>query len=315
MKQKMLTPKTREILTDIVYLAISGLLFAVAYNMFFVPGAIFIGGAGGIATALNILFGTPTGIMIILINVPLVALFMIFYGAKSAVKGIVGILVSSIFVDGTANLGIFTQAFPNAAENRLLCAIFGGIVLGSAVAFMFARGYSTGGSDLIAFLVKIITPNAPTHQVIFCVEAAVVILASAITCESVFEAFVMTVFFSIVCTFMQTNALNIVNGGFDKTRVAYIFTDKYEDVANAMLTDLKRGVTLIDGQGWYTKEDKKIIFCVVKKNEIFALKKLVRAMDENAFMILSEATETIGRGFKAGVGDVAIEPKKMRKGK
>ena len=312
MKQKLLTPKTREILTDIVYLAISGLLFAVAYNMFFVPGAIFIGGAGGIATALNILFGTPTGTMIILINVPLVALFMIFYGAKSAVKGIVGILVSSLFVDGTANLAIFTQAFPNASENRLLCAIFGGIVLGAAVAFMFARGYSTGGSDLITFLVKIVTPNAPTHQIIFGVEAFVVLLASMITNDNI-QNFVMTVFFSIICTFMQVNALNIVNGGFDKTRVAYIFTDKYEEVADAMLTGLKRGVTLLDGQGWYTKEDKKIIFCVVKKNEIFLLKKLVRSMDENAFMILSEATETIGRGFKAGVGDVSIEPKKKKK--
>ena len=312
MKQKLLTPKTREILTDIVYLAISGLLFAVAYNMFFVPGAIFIGGAGGIATALNILFGTPTGTMIILINVPLIALFMIFYGAKSAVKGIVGILVSSLFVDGTANLAIFTQAFPNASENRLLCAIFGGIVLGAAVAFMFARGYSTGGSDLITFLVKIVTPNAPTHQIIFGVEAFVVLLASMITNDNI-QSFVMTVFFSIICTFMQVNALNIVNGGFDKTRVAYIFTDKYEEVANAMLTGLNRGVTLLDGQGWYTKEDKKIIFCVVKKNEIFILKKLVRSMDENAFMILSEATETIGRGFKAGVGDVSIEPKKKKK--
>lgn len=312
MKKTTLNPKFREILTDIVYLCISGIFFAIAYNMFFVPGAIFIGGAGGIATALNILFGLPTGTMIILINVPLVVLFMIFYGVKSAAKGIVGILVSSIFVDGTAMLGIFTAAFPNAAENRLLCAIFGGIVLGCAVAFMFARGYSTGGSDLIAFLVKIVIPNAPTHQVIFGVEAFVVLLASLITSNNL-EAFVMTVFFSIVCTFMQTNALNIVNGGFDKTRVAYIFTDKYEDIANAMLKELKRGVTLIDGQGWYTKEDKKIIFCVVKKNEIFALKKLVREMDENAFMILSEATETIGRGFKAGVGDVAIEPKKKRK--
>ena len=312
MKQKTLNPKLKEILTDIVYLCISGLLFAIAYNMFFVPGAIFIGGAGGIATALNILFNIPTGTMIILINVPLVALFMLFYGAKSAVKGIVGILVSSLFVDGTAMLGIFGEAFPNAAENRLLCAILGGLVLGAAVAFMFARGYSTGGSDLIAFLVKIFIPNASTPNVIFGVEACVVLIASLITNDTI-STIVMSIFFSIICTFMQTNALSTINGGFDKTRVAYIFSDKYEELADAMMKDLKRGVTIIDGQGWYTKEDKKIIFCVVKKNEIFPLKTLVRHMDENAFMILSEATETIGRGFKAGVGDVVIEPKKKIK--
>lgn len=318
MKQTTLNPKIKEILTDIVYLCISGLLFAIAYNMFFVPGAIFIGGAGGIATALNILFHIPTGTMIILINVPLVVLFMIFYGAKSAVKGIIGILVSSLFVDGTAILdekfGIFSGAFPNGAENRLLCAILGGLVLGAAVAFMFARGYSTGGSDLIAFLVKIFLPNASTPNVIFGVEACVVLVASLITNDTI-STIVMSIFFSIICTFMQTNALSTINGGFDKTRVAYIFSDKYEELADAMMKDLKRGVTIIDGQGWYTKEDKKIIFCVVKKNEIFPLKTLVRHMDENAFMILSEATETIGRGFKAGVGDVVIEPKKKRKAK
>lgn len=318
MKQTTLNPKIKEILTDIVYLCISGLLFAIAYNMFFVPGAIFIGGAGGIATALNILFHIPTGTMIILINVPLVVLFMIFYGAKSAVKGIIGILVSSLFVDGTAILdekfGIFSGAFPNGAENRLLCAILGGLVLGAAVAFMFARGYSTGGSDLIAFLVKIFLPNASTPNVIFGVEACVVLVASLITNDTI-STIVMSIFFSIICTFMQTNALSTINGGFDKTRVAYIFSDKYEELADAMMKDLKRGVTIIDGQGWYTKEDKKIIFCVVKKNEIFPLKTLVRHMDENAFMILSEATETIGRGFKAGVGDVVIEPKKKKKAK
>ena len=318
MKQTTLNPKIKEILTDIVYLCISGLLFAIAYNMFFVPGAIFIGGAGGIATALNILFHIPTGTMLILINVPLVVLFMIFYGAKSAVKGIIGILVSSLFVDGTAILdekfGIFSGAFPNGAENRLLCAILGGLVLGAAVAFMFARGYSTGGSDLIAFLVKIFLPNASTPNVIFGVEACVVLVASLITNDTI-STIVMSIFFSIICTFMQTNALSTINGGFDKTRVAYIFSDKYEELADAMMKDLKRGVTIIDGQGWYTKEDKKIIFCVVKKNEIFPLKTLVRHMDENAFMILSEATETIGRGFKAGVGDVVIEPKKKKKAK
>ena len=318
MKQTTLNPKIKEILTDIVYLCISGLLFAIAYNMFFVPGAIFIGGAGGIATALNILFHIPTGTMIILINVPLVVLFMIFYGAKSAVKGIIGILVSSLFVDGTAILdekfGIFSGAFPNGAENRLLCAILGGLVLGAAVAFMFARGYSTGGSDLIAFLVKIFLPNASTPNVIFGVEACVVLVASLITNDTI-STIVMSIFFSIICTFMQTNALSTINGGFDKTRVAYIFSDKYEELADAMMKDLKRGVTFIDGQGWYTKEDKKIIFCVVKKKEIFPRKTLVRHMDENAFMILSEATETIGRGFKAGVGDVVIEPKKKKKAK
>ncbi len=315
MKLPVKNPLLREIMTDIAYLFVSGVLFAIAYNMFFVPGQIFIGGAGGIATALNILFGLPTGTMITLINVPLVIVFAIFYGARSCVKAVVGILVSSTFVDVTAMMGIFDGLFPNPENNRLLCALFGGIVLGAAVAFMFTRGYSTGGSDLIAFIVKVFVPNLPTHKLLFVIETAVVLCASIMTkdangSDGTLSAVLMSVFFSVITTFMQTNALPIVNGGFDKTRVAYIFTDRYPEVADALMEEMNRGVTLIDGQGWYTKESKKIIFCVVKKNEIFALKSLVRRMDENAFMILSEATETIGKGFKAGVGDVSIEPKR-----
>ena len=308
----------REILTDAIYLIASGLLFAIAYNMFFVPGQIFIGGAGGIATALNILFGLPTGTMITVINIPLVILFAIFYGARSCVKAVVGILVSSVFVDGTAALGIFDGLFPNAADNRLLCALFGGIVLGAAVAFMFTRGYSTGGSDLIALIVKVFMPKISTHNLLFAIETAVVIGASVMTknangSDGTFAAVLMSIFFSVITTFMQTNAFNIINSGFDKTRVAHIFTDRYEEIADVLMKEINRGVTLIDGQGWYTKESKKIIFCVVKKNEIFNLKTLVRKMDENAFMILSEATETIGKGFKAGVADISIEPKKKKK--
>ncbi len=313
MKQTKMSPHLREILTDVIYLFMSGCLFAIAYNMFLVPGKIFIGGAGGIATALNVLFGLPTGLMTVVINVPLVLLFMLFYGMKSTIKGIVGILVSSTFVDVTAMLIDFNQLFPNAEGNKILCVLLGGLSLGAAVAFMFARGYSTGGSDLAAFIVKVFIPKTPTPKVIFAIDAFVVVFAAFITYkQDGFAAILMSVFFSIITTFMQTTSLGVINGGFDKTRVAYIFSDHYDAIADAMMEKLSRGVTLLDGQGWYTKEDKKIIFCVVKKNEIFTLKSLVREMDENAFMILSEATETIGRGFKAGVGDVSIEPKKRK---
>ncbi len=320
-------PSLREILTDIGFLFVSGILFGVAYNMFLVPGGIFIGGAGGIATALNILFGLPTGLMIFLINVPLVLLFWFFYGFRSCIKAIIGIIVSSVFVDltGPDGLNIFQCPIENPESNTILCALFGGIVIGVAVAFMFVRGYTTGGSDLAAFLVKIPFPKVSTPKLLLIIDILVVVVASFATCFFASGTFVMneasiyacylSILFSFLATFMFSSMLEFMNSGFDKTRVAYIFSDKYETIANEMMTNLNRGVTVLDGTGWYTKESKKVIFCVVKKNEIFALKTLVRSLDENAFMILSEATETIGQGFKAGIADVAIEPKKRGKKK
>ena len=315
MEKKRSSAKWKEILTDIGYLFFSGILFGVAYNMFFVPGEIFIGGAGAIATALNIMFDVPTGLMIFLINVPLVLLFWYFYGLRYCIKAIVGIIVSSVFVDVTDALGIFQCPFANPEENTILCALFGGIVIGIAVSFMFVRGYTTGGSDLAAFLVKVPFPKVSTPRLLLAIDIVVIIGSSVSTTlyegNSIYDCY-LSILFSFLATFMFSSMLEFMNSGFDKTKVAYIFSDRYEEIADAVMQNIRRGVTVLDGKGWYTKEDKKVVLCVVKKNEIFPLKSLVRSIDENAFMILSEAEETIGQGFKEGIGDVAIEPKKSR---
>ena len=326
MEKKKSPKKLRELLLDIGYLFASGILFGVAYNMFFVPGEIFIGGAGAIATALNIMFGLPTGLMIFLINVPLVLLFWYFYGLRYCLKAIVGIIVSSVFVDATAALGIFQCPFPNPEENTILCALFGGIVIGIAVSFMFVRGYTTGGSDLAAFLVKVPFPKISTPRLLLAIDIIVIVFSSFFTTffaegfptaetfnEATVYACYVSILFSFLATFMFSSMLEFMNNGFDKTKVAYIFSEHYEEIADRIIKDVRRGVTIMDGFGWYSKTDKKVIFCVVKKNEIFPLKSLVRSIDENAFMILSEATETIGLGFKEGIGDVSIEPKKKKK--
>ena len=326
MEKKKKSLKLADILTDIGYLFASGILFGVAYNMFFVPGGIFIGGAGAIATALNIMFGLPTGLMIFLINVPLVLLFWHFYGFRFCAKAIVGIIVSSIFVDLTDALGIFQCPFADPSANTILCALFGGIVIGIAVSLMFVRGYTTGGSDLAAFLIKVPFPKVSTPRLLLAIDVIVIVFSSFFTTffengfptaetfskTAVYDCY-LSMLFSFLATFMFSSMLEFMNNGFDKTKVAYIFSDHYEKIADAIGTDIRRGVTVLDGTGWYSKTDKKVLLCVVKKNEIFPLKSLVRSMDENAFMILSEATETIGLGFKEGIGDVSIEPKKRKK--
>ncbi len=307
MTKKLNDLKSKEIFSDILNLFISGCFFALAYNMFLVPGGIFIGGAGGIATVLRILYGLPTGLMIFCINMPLLLLFMCFYGFRSSVKALVGISVSSLFVEVTERLDFLLPAF--SADDYVLNAIFGGGVLGIAVAFMFKRGYTTGGSDLAALLLKLKFKGLPTPKVILAVDACVVLFAAIATKDA------HSILYSFLAIFMCSSALEFVNGGFDKTRLAYIFSEKYQEVADSLMKNLNRGVTLLDGMGWYTKEDKKIILCVVKKNELFELKTAVRNIDASAFMILGEATETIGEGFKEVLGDIAIEPKKRGKKK
>ena len=173
---------------------------------------------------------------------------------------------------------------------------------------MFARGYTTGGSDLAALLLKIKFASLPTAKLILVLDAAVVIFSAAVTGSYV------SIFFSFIAILLSSAALEFVSGGFDHTRLAFIFSENYALIADALTEKLERGVTILDGTGWYTKESRKVILCVVKKNEIYTLKALVKSLDPDAFMILGEATETIGEGFKEGVGDVSIEPRRRGKG-
>ena len=108
-------------------------------------------------------------------------------------------------------------------------------------------------------------------------------------------------------------SIEIVTGGFDKSKMAFIFSSKHEEIASAVADKIGRGVTLIDGEGWYTKEKKKIVFCVVKKNEIFLLKTIARSVDPRAFIVLGDSTETIGEGFKENISDSTFKPKELKK--
>jgi len=301
--------KVSTILWDIVYLAIGGFIYSIAYNMFLVPGEIFVGGVGGISTVLHVLYGWPTGLMIFLLNLPLVILFAIFYGLRSSIKTIICISVGSVFVDVFAALDIFPSAFANPTENKLLYAIFGGIVLGSAIGIMFSRGYTSGGTDIVALLLKLKFKKLSMSNLILLIDV-VVILYAAISMKDW-----LTILYSFVVVFMFTNTISIVTGGFDKGGLAYIFSSKYEEIADAISTKMHRGVTLVDGMGWYNKTPCKVILCVVKKSEMFQLKLLAKQMDPDSFMIMSETTETLGRGFKMNVGDAGFEKKPIEKAK
>lgn len=296
--------KLQSVLIDAGILVLGGVLFAVAYNMFFLPGEIFIGGAGGIAEVLNLLFGLPTGLMIIAINIPLALLFCIFYGYRSGIKSFIGITVTSLSIDF---IKFLPEAFPQPKENAFLCAIFGGISLGAAIGIMLYRGFTTGGSDFVALLIKLKAKKISTAKLIAIVDA-IVIIGAAIVMKNF-----LSVFYSLVSVLVTSLSIEIVTGGFDKSKMAFIFSSKHEEIASAVADKIGRGVTLIEGEGWYTKEKKKIVFCVVKKNEIFLLKTIARSVDPRAFIVLGDSTETIGEGFKENISDSTFKPKELKK--
>ena len=157
----------------------------------------------------------------------------------------------------------------------------------------------------MAFLLKLKVKKLSTAKLIAAVDAVVIISAAVVTKNF------LSVFYSFISVLVCSLTIETVTGGFEKTKIAYVFSDRYEQIADAFSEKLRRGVTIIDGEGWYTKDKKHIIFCVVKKNELFLLKAIAKEVDPSAFIVLGDATETIGEGFKAGLGDTSIEPRNL----
>ena len=124
----------------------------------------------------------------------------------------------------------------------------------------------------------------------------------------------MTVLYSAVAIFLFTTVLDMTVSGFEKARLALIFSERFEEIAEVISTELERGITLLHGEGWYTKKESRAVMCVVKKNEIYKLKKIVRGIDKNAFVVLTEVTQAIGEGFNENGGEnVPLYPKRGTK--
>lgn len=273
------------IISHAISVAVGAVMFAIAINMFLSPSETVIGGATGIATVLNILFNTPIGMMIMLINVPLIIINWILFGFKFLIKTIIGLAASSIVTDLLTFLPVLT-------DDRLLCSILGGLFMGVGLGFFFSKGYTTGGTDLISCILKRKFPNMSNSVLIFIVDM-IIVIASAIILKDFND-----IFYSIIAIFVGTVCIDYVIGGINSATLALIITDKPDEVSNMILTVMDRGTTLLSAKGGYTKKDKQVVMCVVKKSQIYDLKQNVNLISADSFVIFTNASEVRGSGFE-----------------
>lgn len=283
-------PKTKQRISEKIYLIgsfiVGSLLYGAAMNMFLKPGGIVLGGATGISTTVNYLFHTPIGLGIIVINIPIIIISLKVFGLKALINTILGILGTSIAVD--------TMTFmPVTITDPLLCAIFGGLCLGAGTGTLFTRGFTTGGSDLISLILKRKFKQMSTGKLIMIIDFVVIAAAALITRH------LEGIFYSLIATYAYMLMIDLVLGGADKAKLAFIISPKYQIIADDIFNQLSRGVTILYGRGWYTKDDKCILMCVVKKTELYKIKVLIHSIDPEAFIIFSDASEVMGYGFKS----------------
>ena len=271
-----------------LFIFLGSVIYAVAFDWAFVPNDIAFGGLTGMGQIINhFVPAIPIGVAVMLMNVPLFIAGWHFLGGHMLVSSLVAMAVSNVAVDGLAVLYQFKPMDP------VLACIFGGLLMGLSLGLIFLQGATTGGTDIVARLLKLKLSWLPMGKLLMAADL-VVILSVALVFKSL-----ETALYGLVALYISSLVMDGVLYGLDTAKVAYIISDKPEEIAQAILKDMDRSFTYLEGEGGYTHVNKKVILCAFKQKEIVAIKAVVRELDPNAFMIVTAAHEVLGEGFRS----------------
>lgn len=259
--------------------------FALGFDLFLLPNAMNTGGVSGLSMVVQKLLGFGSvGIIQIIINLPLFLMAGMKIGKKFFYGSLVGMVASSVFIDWFAVL-------PAPQTETLLGALYGAVLCGLGIGMVFACGASTGGTDILVRLLKQRFRNVPVGNISMCIDLAVAVLTGI-----VFRDVTKTLYTGIT-VFVTSRVVDAVVYRFDYSKVVMIVSREYETMARQIGDKLHRGSTFLYGQGSYSGEDTKVVVTAVKRQQLAELKELVNSIDENAFIICTEAHQVLGDGF------------------
>lgn len=260
-------------------------LFALGFSLFLEPNDINTGGVSGLAQVVVHLTGIGSvGTVSIILNLPLFIVGGIRIGKRFFVGSLLGMLVSSVMIDVFSLISIVFQ-------ETLVCGIYGGLLCGLGLGIVFASGTSTGGSDILVRMLKLRYRNVPIGTISMCFDGFVVFLTGLVFRD------ISKALYSGIVVFITGRVMDVVIYRFDYSKVALIISDQAEVIAKDVCDKLDRGATFLHGQGYYSRQDKKVVLTVVKKRQLAELKELVMERDPFAFVIVQEAHQVLGDGF------------------
>ena len=277
-----------KLIAKILIVAIGALVGALALNLFLVPVRLAPGGVSGISTVVYHLSGISVGILIFVINIPIFILGFVNFGKRFVAWSVVGTFALSLFV-------FLTEWVLPVTEDLLLASVFGGALLGLGLGVVIRVGATTGGSDIVAKSVYKRFPAVSIGQFILIVDILVIAFAGI-----VFGQWEI-ILYSGIALYISSKVIDAVVEGLDFAKAAFIISDKSEEIGKYVLEQMGRGVTGLSGCSLYTGRDRMVLMCVIKKHEINRLKSAIREIDPHAFVVLSDAREVLGQGFKEAV--------------
>jgi uncharacterized membrane-anchored protein YitT (DUF2179 family) len=281
-RRRTLSPKW-ELLIEYLYILMGSAIVAIAFNVFLLPNRIASGGVSGISTILHATLGWQPAYVQWAFNIPLFIAGVVLLGKQFGIKTLVGTLFLPFVV-------YLTKDFEPVTPDPLLGSLFGGIGVGAGLGIVFRGKASTGGTDLAAQIIHKYTGLSLGTCVIL-IDGLIVLTAAL-----VFD--VEQALYALIALFITSKTIDFVQVGFGYSKMAMIITNKEEEVRQAILHKIDRGVTKLSAYGGYTENERPVLMCVVEQSEFTKLKQLVKGIDPSAFVIVMDATEVLGEGFK-----------------
>lgn len=277
--------KMKRIIIEIMGTIIGSFIMAIGVSLFLLPNQLSSGGVAGIATITYYLLKIPMGTMILLINVPLFLFSIYKIGKGFFIKSMIGTLSLSIFID-------FLDRLEPLTNDQFLASIYGGIIIGIGTAIILKANSSTGGTDLMSYIVREYKPTVSLSRAIIIMDAIIVSL------NVLFLKEIEIGLYSAIAIYVMGKMIDILFEGIYFTKLLLIISDKNEQIAKQIGDKIKRGTTGLFGKGMYTKEEKMVLMCAASRGDIAKIKMVARKIDPHSFIVITNAREVVGLGFK-----------------
>ena len=278
----------KQLITEIIGTILGALVMAISVSFFLLPNELSSGGFSGIATILYYRLKVPMGITIASLNIPLFLMAGYKLGKRFFLKSLIGTISLSVFIDLLDKYRVITN-------DKMLAAIYGGILTGVGTAIILKSHSSTGGSDLVTYIIKKYNTKIELGHAITIIDAIIVSL------NVVFLRKIEIGLYSAITIYLMGLMIDVVFEGIFFSKLIFIISDKNEKIANEIQTKINRGITGIYGKGMYENKNKLILMCAVDRRDIANIKKLILSIDKDAFVVVTNSREVLGYGFKNNI--------------
>lgn len=274
----------------LITVCLGATLYGVALGLFFAPNDIAPGGVSGVAVMLATVVPVGVGSLTMMINLPLLIIAILKWGWKFLFSTVVAIIVSGVTAD-------FCAFFPAVTENRMLAALAGGALMGFSCGLVFRAGSTTGGTDIVTRLLRVKYPHFKLSTLLLIIDG-IIAFTSGIVFKNPENAL-----YSLLAILLSAKVLDMVLYGADSARMIFVISSKSQEILHCLLNQHEVGCTVLKGISGFEGKDMKILLCAMRKQRYPAVKNSVLEIDKKAFILVTNAGEVFGEGFKTHKDD------------